>query len=85
MELFSVDVFDQAKEKVLTTQWSLFVVGAGGFGGKRASDQIIPTVDPPKRQPDASLQYKTSSDQVNIDYRVHFIFITTCYFINSLF
>ena len=63
---FSVDVFDMAKEKVLTTQWSLFVVGAGGFGGKRSSDHIVPPVDPPKRQPDASLQYKTSTDQVSI-------------------
>lgn len=38
-------------------------MGSGGFGGKRNSDQIVPTVEPPKRKPDATLQYKTSIDQ----------------------
>jgi hypothetical protein len=57
-------VFDQAMEKVLSTQWSFLIVGAGGFGGKRSSDQLIPIVDPPKRKPDTSLQYRTSIDQV---------------------
>jgi len=58
-----VDVTDEAKEKVLTCQWSIFVVGAGGFGGKRTSDHIVPTVEAPKRPADASLEYKTSIDQ----------------------
>ena len=58
-------------EKVLSTQWSFFIVGAGGFGGKRSSDQIIPIVDPPKRKPDASLQYKTSVDQVKSSHISH--------------
>ena len=59
-------------EKVLTTQFSFFIVGAGGFGGKRSSDQIIPIVDPPNRKPDAFLQYKTSFDQV----------VNSAYFLN---
>lgn len=48
----------------MSGQWSIFVVGSGGFGGKRSSDQIVPTVDAPKRQPDSSLKFKTSIDQV---------------------
>ena len=60
----SVEVTDESKDKVLTCQWSIFVVGAGGFGGKRTSNHIVPTVDTPKRPADASLEYKTSIDQV---------------------
>lgn len=61
---FIVEVVDEQKEKVISAQWSIFVVGSGGFGGKRNSEQIVPTAEPPKRKPDASLQYKTSIDQV---------------------
>ena len=60
----TVEVVDETGDKVVSGQWAIFVVGAGGFGGKRASDNIVPPVDPPKRQPDASLSYKTSIDQV---------------------
>lgn len=60
-----VEVVDESGDKVVSGQWLIFVVGAGGFGGKRTSDQIVPPVDPPKRQPDASLSYKTSIDQVS--------------------
>ena len=55
---------DELNEKVISAQYGIFVVGAGGFGGKRSSDMIVPTVDAPKRSADASLQYKTSIDQV---------------------
>ncbi|XP_057365697.1 peroxisomal multifunctional enzyme type 2-like [Daphnia carinata] len=59
----NVEVVDETGDKVISAQWSIFVVGAGGFGGKRNSDHIVPSVDPPKRKPDASLSYKTSIDQ----------------------
>jgi len=58
-----VDVTDESNEKVLSCQWSIFVVGAGGFGGKRSSDLIVPTAETPNRPADASVQYKTSIDQ----------------------
>lgn len=45
---------------------SIFVVGAGGFGGRRDSPHVIPTIEPPKRKPDASDTQKTSIDQVRI-------------------
>ena len=63
-----MDVTDESKEKVLSAQWSLFIVGSGGFGGKRTSDHLVPTVDAPKRPADASLQTKTSIDQVNTSF-----------------
>ena len=55
---------DSSGDKVVSSQWSIFIVGSGNFGGKRTSDKnIIQPVDAPKRQPDASLQYKTTVDQ----------------------
>ena len=59
-----METFDEKKEKVAYNQFSTFVVGAGKFGGKRSSDSIIPTVDPPKRNPDTTMSQKTSVDQV---------------------
>ena len=68
-----VDVTDESNEKVLSCQWSIFVVGAGGFGGKRSSDLIVPTAETPNRPADASVQYKTSIDQV-ITQLIYFFF-----------
>jgi 3-hydroxyacyl-CoA dehydrogenase/3a,7a,12a-trihydroxy-5b-cholest-24-enoyl-CoA hydratase len=65
----TVEVVDESGDKVISAQWSIFVVGAGGFGGKRNSEHIVPHVDPPKRKPDASLTYKTSIDQVRIHFK----------------
>lgn len=42
----------------------LFIAGAGGFQGKRSSSKVIPTIDAPDRQPDASVTQQTSHDQV---------------------
>ena len=41
----------------------LYMVGAGGFQGKRSSSKIIPTIDAPNRQPDATVTQQTSHDQ----------------------
>ncbi len=49
---------------MVKNQISIFVVGTGGFGGPRNSDAVIATVKPPNRQPDKSLCYKTTIDQV---------------------
>lgn len=56
--------YDENGEKVCFNQISTFVVGAGGFGGKRSSDKIIPTATVPNRQPDSCVEEKTSVDQV---------------------
>ncbi|XP_050454061.1 peroxisomal multifunctional enzyme type 2 isoform X1 [Cataglyphis hispanica] len=50
-------------EKLSTGQISIFIVGAGGFQGKRTSTYIIPTVDPPARKPDITVTQKTNIDQ----------------------
>lgn len=57
--------YDEKGEKVCFNQTSTFVVGAGGFGGKRSSDKIIPTEKAPNRSPDNSMEEKTSIDQVS--------------------
>uniref|UniRef100_A0A672Z3Y9 Peroxisomal multifunctional enzyme type 2 n=1 Tax=Sphaeramia orbicularis TaxID=375764 RepID=A0A672Z3Y9_9TELE len=54
------------KELVCYNQWSVFVVGAGGFGGKRNSDKAkvcVPLLPPPKRAPDAVMIDSTTRDQ----------------------
>jgi len=49
---------------LFTTEWSVFEVGAGKFGGKRDTDKPIKRpITPPKRSPDAVLEYSTSKSQ----------------------
>uniref|UniRef100_A0A669E892 Hydroxysteroid (17-beta) dehydrogenase 4 n=1 Tax=Oreochromis niloticus TaxID=8128 RepID=A0A669E892_ORENI len=50
-------------ELVCYNQFSVFVVGAGGFGGKRSSEKAKPPVPPPKRSPDAVVIDSTTRDQ----------------------
>lgn len=52
------------EEKLSTGQMSIFIVGAGGFKGKRTSIFNIPTVDPPTRNPDVTIMQQTNIDQV---------------------
>lgn len=51
------------KELICYNQWSVFVVGAGGFGGKRNSEKAKPLLPPPKRAPDAVMIDSTTRDQ----------------------
>ncbi|KAL0979807.1 hypothetical protein UPYG_G00190000 [Umbra pygmaea] len=51
------------KELLCYNQYSLFIVGAGGFGGKRASAKAVSTVEPPKRAPDTVVTEATTRDQ----------------------
>jgi 3-hydroxyacyl-CoA dehydrogenase/3a,7a,12a-trihydroxy-5b-cholest-24-enoyl-CoA hydratase len=51
-------------EKLTTGQISIFILGAGGFQGKRTSQHVIPVIDPPSRNPDATITQQTSADQV---------------------
>ncbi|XP_029679002.1 peroxisomal multifunctional enzyme type 2 [Formica exsecta] len=50
-------------EKLSTGQISIFIVGVGGFQGKRTSTCTIPTVDPPARKPDITITQQTNIDQ----------------------
>lgn len=43
----------------------MYIVNAGGLQGKRTSPHIIPIIDPPNRNPDASVTQKTTTDQVS--------------------
>lgn len=66
----NVESFDGSGSKVLFGQTVIFVQKAGGFGGKRTSDKIIPLVETPKRTPDAVMEEKTSIDQAAL-YRLN--------------
>ncbi|KTF87854.1 hypothetical protein cypCar_00038875 [Cyprinus carpio] len=50
-------------ELVCYNQFSVFIVGAGGFGGKRTSQKAVVTAAPPDRAPDAVIVDQTSRDQ----------------------
>ncbi|XP_052598135.1 peroxisomal multifunctional enzyme type 2 [Peromyscus californicus insignis] len=51
------------KELICYNQFSVFVVGSGGFGGKRTSEKLKAAVAVPKRPPDAVLRDTTSLNQ----------------------
>ncbi|GAB6018934.1 hypothetical protein CHUAL_000582 [Chamberlinius hualienensis] len=53
----------RGKEPVFRAQFSMFIVGAGNFGGNRVSDKIVPPLDPPSRQPDKVVKFVTGIDQ----------------------
>ncbi|XP_033333627.1 peroxisomal multifunctional enzyme type 2 [Megalopta genalis] len=58
------ETFDSVSgDKLSTGQMSIFAVGGGGFQGNRTSSNIVPTIDPPNRKPDASVTQQTSYDQ----------------------
>ncbi|XP_073410980.1 peroxisomal multifunctional enzyme type 2 [Dendrobates tinctorius] len=50
-------------ELICYNQFSVFVVGAGGFGGKRSSSKAKETANPPSRPPDVVASDVTSVDQ----------------------
>jgi (3R)-3-hydroxyacyl-CoA dehydrogenase / 3a,7a,12a-trihydroxy-5b-cholest-24-enoyl-CoA hydratase / enoyl-CoA hydratase 2 len=60
----AVETRNTAGEKIAFNQTVVFLQRAGGFGGRRTSDKLKPTAEPPKRPPCASIQEKTSVDQV---------------------
>lgn len=62
--LIQHDTFNAATgEKLSTGQMSAFIIGAGGFQGKRSSSNIIPTIEPPNGKPDVSVTQQTNVDQ----------------------
>ncbi|KAF6356977.1 hydroxysteroid 17-beta dehydrogenase 4 [Rhinolophus ferrumequinum] len=59
-----MDVYSYSgKELVCYNQFSLFLVGSGGIGGKRTSDKVKEAVAVPNRRPDAVLTETTSLNQ----------------------
>ena len=61
--LVQIETRDEAGELLLINQSSIFVVGAGGFGGSRTSEHSIEVRTPSPRSPDATASYKTNKDQ----------------------
>ncbi|KAM9732080.1 peroxisomal multifunctional enzyme type 2 isoform 1-T1 [Dama dama] len=59
-----LDVYSYSEEELICyNQFSIFVVGSGGFGGKRTSDKAKAAVAVPDRPPDAVLTDATSLNQ----------------------
>ncbi|CAL8330718.1 unnamed protein product [Arctogadus glacialis] len=53
----------QGQRLLCSNQWSVFVVGAGGFGGKKSSPHTENTAPPPNRAPDAVVVESTTKEQ----------------------
>ena len=68
--LQNVTSYDEQGEKVCFNQFSIYAGGAGGFGGKRNSDKVMPLGRTPSRMPDASLKEKTGVTQAAL-YRLN--------------
>uniref|UniRef100_F6ZEV4 Peroxisomal multifunctional enzyme type 2 n=1 Tax=Ornithorhynchus anatinus TaxID=9258 RepID=F6ZEV4_ORNAN len=60
--LFDVTTYHE-KELICYNQFSLFVIGSGGFGGKRTSEKVKPSLPVPDRPPDAVCYDVTSLNQ----------------------
>jgi len=71
-----LDILSKDKETgvdIIHNQTSVFVAGAGGFGGPRTSKLTIdPSPEMPKRNPDAVQDFKTDVDQVMLKGRILF-------------
>lgn len=61
--LVQIETRDEEGELLLVNQSSIFVVGAGGFGGSRSSEHIVEVRKPPARSADATASFKTNKDQ----------------------
>merc|ERR1719166_883819 len=61
--LVEIETRTEEGDLLLVNQSSIFVVGAGGFGGSRSSEHSIEVRKPPSRSPDATTSYKTNKDQ----------------------
>ena len=61
--LVEIETRDEEGDLLLVNQSSIFVVGAGGFGGSRSSEHSIEVRKPSSRSPDATTSYKTNKDQ----------------------
>ena len=61
--LINVTTNDEKGEAVCFNQFSFYIGGAGGFGGKRRSERAKSLVSMPSRAPDASIREKTSCCQ----------------------
>ncbi|XP_054731453.1 peroxisomal multifunctional enzyme type 2 [Anastrepha obliqua] len=58
------DTYDKKGRLLVKNQSSIFVLGAGKFGGKKSPIAgVVPIVPAPKRNPDSTIHYKTSEDQ----------------------
>lgn len=68
--LHNVTSYNEEGQPVCFNQFSIYAGGAGGFGGKRNSDKVIPLGVTPTRAPDASMKEKTGLSQAAL-YRLN--------------
>ncbi|GFR18537.1 hypothetical protein TNCT_362401 [Trichonephila clavata] len=61
--IIAEDTFNEDNKLVMRTEWTIFLVGAGNFGGKRSTEKGKKVQPPPNRKPDAVIEEKTSIDQ----------------------
>lgn len=59
----NVESYTESGELLVKNQIVSFAIGAGGFGGPRTGQHIVPIAPKPKRSPDVVTTQKTSVDQ----------------------
>ena len=57
--LVNITTYDSSGEAVCFNQFSIYIGGAGGFGGKKRSEHSKPLVTMPAHAPDAIVREKT--------------------------
>lgn len=70
--VINIELFDEKQERVALNQLVTFLVGSGGFGGKRESEKMVKVGSrkDKQRKPDKSLEERTSVDQAAL-YRLN--------------
>ena len=68
--IINVTSADEGGDPVCMNQFTIFLGGAGGFGGKRNSIKAKPLAAPPTRPPDAVVKEKTEVSQAAL-YRLN--------------
>lgn len=68
--IINITSTDEGGEPVCMNQFTVYLGGAGGFGGKRNSNQAKPLAASPKRVPDAVVKEKIGVSQAAL-YRLN--------------
>lgn len=61
--IVGVDSYTEDGTRLCYGEMAAFVINGGGFGGKRQSQKTIEAVNPPARNPDVTVETRTSPDQ----------------------
>lgn len=68
--VMDAETSDSDGKPICRNQFSIFITRAGGFGGKRKTDKVVPLGISPERVPDKVVEETTKVDQAAL-YRLN--------------